>query len=890
MAIGNPITLTSNVASKTISVIATAGQTLFTVTGGYRINQLAVFRNGVRLLDSRDYEARNGSTVTLLSAATVGDALEFQVFDDFRVADAIVSAESEQTISGNLTVSGGMTVAGLLTATDISLTDVSLRHLEATGISTVSDTTQSTTTTTGALIVSGGLGVAKNLFVGGSMNVAGTLTYEDVTNSETAGVTTTGGLVVTGLGATFGSGVGIADSIYHIDDSNTAIRFPAADTFTVTTAGSEALRVDSSQRLLVNTDSAMETFGSAALQVATAAGGTLVLGRDDTSVSEDNGLGAIYFDTKAGGSFAESAVIAAEADAAQGSSDYPSRLVFKTTADGAGSVTERVRITSGGRVGVGSVSPNSILDAYAGDGISISNNGDTFLQSRTLNDTGTNYLEFKDSGGGSGAISYHHNGNSLRFKVNGSERLRIDSSGQVGIATNNPVRKLHLHEDSSGNSLIQFTNTTTGYTSGDGSVIGLNSDESLLISNKESGAMFFATSNTNRAYFSSGGTFALVGGGSVASPAVSLNGSAGSDSMILDASGRLLVGTDAARTNFNDSTIESRVQIEAAGDNDSAALSIISNAGTTNSDKRSGLLVLGRTRGTSNGSNTVVVEDDQVGMIEFKGMDGTSFTTAASIKAQVDGSCGADDMPGRLVFSTSADGSGVPTERLRITSAGRIGIGTDDPQGLLVIQGDSNGSTTPSIRLQDGTDSRQCAITNSSGDLILFNSGSDNTPHCKITMFDGNIFSLETTNTERLRVTSVGTFHFKNGAMVENGIVDTTARNGTQAVNLDNGMVHYFQSSSTGTWKPNFRINSTNTLNDAMGTGDIVSPTMIVNKSNTAHYADTIQVDGSDVTPEWLGGAPTDGGGNNTFDVYSYTIIKTGNAAFKCFASVSNYT
>ena len=48
MAIGNPITLTNNVASKIISVTATADQTLFTVTGGYRINQLAVFRNGVR--------------------------------------------------------------------------------------------------------------------------------------------------------------------------------------------------------------------------------------------------------------------------------------------------------------------------------------------------------------------------------------------------------------------------------------------------------------------------------------------------------------------------------------------------------------------------------------------------------------------------------------------------------------------------------------------------------------------------------------------------------------------------------------------------------------------------------------------------------------------------
>ena len=113
MAIGNPITLTSNVASKTISVTATASQTLFTVTGGYRINQLAVFRNGVRLVDSTDYTARDGSTVTLLSPATEGDTLEFQIFDDFRVADAIVSAAANQTIDGNLTVTGTFTGAAI---------------------------------------------------------------------------------------------------------------------------------------------------------------------------------------------------------------------------------------------------------------------------------------------------------------------------------------------------------------------------------------------------------------------------------------------------------------------------------------------------------------------------------------------------------------------------------------------------------------------------------------------------------------------------------------------------------------------------------------------------------------------------------------------------------
>ena len=111
MPIGNPVTLTSNVASKVISVTATASQTVFTVQGGYRINQISVYRNGTRLADSLDYTARDGSTVTLLSPATLYDVLEFQVFDDFRVADAIVSASSNQTIFGNLTVTGTLTGA-----------------------------------------------------------------------------------------------------------------------------------------------------------------------------------------------------------------------------------------------------------------------------------------------------------------------------------------------------------------------------------------------------------------------------------------------------------------------------------------------------------------------------------------------------------------------------------------------------------------------------------------------------------------------------------------------------------------------------------------------------------------------------------------------------------
>ncbi len=106
MAIGRPIQLTGNVASKVIRVLATENQTVFTVTGGYRINQLGVFRNGVRLSNNSDFVALDGVTVTLVNAAVLNDELLFQIQDDFKVADAIVSAASSQTINGDLNVTG----------------------------------------------------------------------------------------------------------------------------------------------------------------------------------------------------------------------------------------------------------------------------------------------------------------------------------------------------------------------------------------------------------------------------------------------------------------------------------------------------------------------------------------------------------------------------------------------------------------------------------------------------------------------------------------------------------------------------------------------------------------------------------------------------------------
>ena len=111
MPIGRPLDLTANVATKNITATATDSQTQFTVTGGYRVNELGVYRNGVRLVDGTDFTATDGSTVTLLTPAVTGDAISFAIFDSFNIADAIQGNASEQTINGDLTVTGDLTLS-----------------------------------------------------------------------------------------------------------------------------------------------------------------------------------------------------------------------------------------------------------------------------------------------------------------------------------------------------------------------------------------------------------------------------------------------------------------------------------------------------------------------------------------------------------------------------------------------------------------------------------------------------------------------------------------------------------------------------------------------------------------------------------------------------------
>ena len=170
----------------------------------------------------------------------------------------------------------------------------------------------------------------------------------------------------------------------------------------------------------------------------------------------------------------------------------------------------------------------------------------------------------------------------------------------------------------------------------------------------------------------------------------------GSGRLFVDASGRLLVGTSTARSNFFGTTLSAVAQVEGIGGAAGrGALSVINNDVSNNPP----YILLGRSGAASLGSNTVVVNGSRLGTLTFHGADGTSFIEAATVAGEVDGTPGSTDMPGRLVFSTTADGAGSPTERMRIDSSGRVGIGTSSITGKVTVSGNTVGVV---VALTDG--------------------------------------------------------------------------------------------------------------------------------------------------------------------------------------------
>ena len=251
----------------------------------------------------------------------------------------------------------------------------------------------------------------------------------------------------------------------------------AAHPLRLGTANTERMRIDSSGRLLVGSSSSADTNNF--FEVHSTFGGRMGLCRNDTSTASGNNLGLISFYSN-DGTYQSAASIAAEADGDHASNDKPGRLEFRTTADGASSPTERMRIDSSGNVGQGGVAVpthtgyNSATmhlrqagSSNSGSQLRMTNGATGHTASDGL------YLAYWSD---TNCYFYNQESGSIVFGTTSTERMRIDSSGRLLVGTttegyagaetftvaNSGNAGITIRSGTSNNGTIAFSDATSG--------------------------------------------------------------------------------------------------------------------------------------------------------------------------------------------------------------------------------------------------------------------------------------------------------------------------------------------------------------------------------------------------------------------------------------------
>ncbi|MBN93637.1 MAG: hypothetical protein CL928_06105 [Deltaproteobacteria bacterium] len=131
-------------------------------------------------------------------------------------------------------------------------------------------------------------------------------------------------------------------------------------------------------------------------------------------------------------------------------------------------------------------------------------------------------------------------------------------------------------------------------------------------------------------------------------------------------------------------------------------------------DAEGGALQFTKSRDTTIGGHLQVQSGDELGSLIWYSSDGQTWEQSAKIRAEVDGTPGTNDVPGRLTFYTTADGTVSPSERMRINQAGQVGIGTPSPSEQLTVAGVVE-STSGGFKFPDGTTQTTASSTTSGG-------------------------------------------------------------------------------------------------------------------------------------------------------------------------------
>jgi len=122
-------------------------------------------------------------------------------------------------------------------------------------------------------------------------------------------------------------------------------------------------------------------------------------------------------------------------------------------------------------------------------------------------------------------------------------------------------------------------------------------------------------------------------------------------------------------------------------------------------------------------------------------------------------------------------------------------------------------------------------------------------------------------------------------------LATTSATAATGTVNYDavTQSVLYYTTNASANWTLNIRGNSSTTLNSVMTTGQSLTIAFLVTQGSTAYYNNALTIDGTSVTPKYQGGTAWSSGNASGIDAYTYTIIKTGSAAFTVLAAQTQF-
>ena len=414
-----------------------------------------------------------------------------------------------------------------------------------------------------------------------------------------------------------------------------------------TTTAAERARIDSSGNMGIGVVPSSQYSTVRVLQFG-ALGGTTLGG--NTSAGGTSFFGQNFYTDPSTAVFKYAASSYAATNYTQFAGEHRWFNAAAGTAGNTITFTQAMTLDASGRLGIGTNSPSDRLTIFGGG------QANTGIVARFGNFTGApapSKIHFTDNYIWDWAIGGNSSGNfvfnsSEGGSTAGSTRMLITAAGLVGIGTTSPGYALDVINNSTYQ--LRLASSTSNYASGGLYLGAAGTGDPYYYGyvrwNQDSTTLDIAAQDGTGA----GGLRFLTNGGTT-SP---------TERARIDSSGRLLVGTSTASTNCL-GQFESSI---------SGLLSVRRNLAGSGGPS----LLLAHTRGTA-GTYTVLTNGDELGTIEFRGADGTQDVAGAFIQAYVDSTPGANDMPGRLVFSTTADGAASPTERMRITNGGAITCG-----------------------------------------------------------------------------------------------------------------------------------------------------------------------------------------------------------------------